>query len=60
MRAFTRLGETIIKEDLKKYHLRQWFRQWAFKEPERVLQHGQAMTERQLEQYEHKLLNPDI
>ncbi len=63
MRLFKSLDE--LKLDMltkyeKRYTLRQWFRLFALKEPERSLQHGQAMTDRQLEQYETKLLNPDI
>ncbi len=60
MRAFKTLGDTIIKEDLTKQELRQWFSKFAFQQPERPLQHGTAISERQLEQYEEKLLNPDI
>ncbi len=37
--------------------LRQWFRQWAFIEPERSTSIGApVMTSKQLEQYEWKLL----
>ncbi len=60
MRAFKTLGDTIIKEDLTKQELRQWFRAFALTEPQRPLQHGKAIGDRQLKQYEEKLLNPDI
>lgn len=59
MRAFKTLGDTIIKEDLTKQQLRQWFAAFAFTEPQRPLQHG-LLSERLIKQYEEKLLNPDI
>ncbi len=41
--------------------LRQWFRDWAFAEPQREISIGApVMGERQMEQYEWKFLNQDI
>ncbi len=60
MRAFKTLGDTIIKEDLTRQELRQWFTGFAFQQQQRPLQHGQAISDRQIKQYEEKLLNPDI
>ena len=59
MRAFTTIGDPVIKEDLTKQQLRQWFSGFAFTEPERPLQHG-TLSQRLIKQYEEKLLNPDI
>ncbi len=58
MRAFKTLGDTIIKEDLTKQALRQWFAGWAFQQPQRELQHG-ALSATLVKQYEEKLLNPE-
>ncbi len=60
MRAFKTLGDPVIKEDLTRQELRQWFASFALRESQRQLQHGKAISDRQIKQYEEKLLNPDI
>lgn len=67
MRAFFTIDQMTNQPDRwdaryeERKRLRQWFRSWAFTEPERQTSIGEpVMTERQLEQYEWKLLNQDI
>lgn len=60
MRAFKTLEQSIMKDDpfKERNDLREWFRSWAFTEPQRDPSIGATvMTERQLEQYEFDLLN---
>jgi hypothetical protein len=67
MRAFLTIEQMTNQPDRwdaryeERRRLRQWFRTWAFTEPQRETSIGApVMTDRQLEQFEWKLLNQDI
>lgn len=63
MRAFLTIDQMTKQPDRwdaryeERKRLRQWFRSWAFTEPQRPGGKGApVMTDKQLEQYEWKLL----
>jgi hypothetical protein len=67
MRAFHTIDQMTNQPDRwdawyeERQALRQWFRSWAFTAPERETSIGApVMSDRQMEQYEWKLLNQDI
>ncbi len=66
MRAFYTIDQMTNQPDRwdawyeERQALRQWFRQWAFTDPQRPTGNGApVMSERQMEQYEFNLLNPE-